>query len=211
VGACRAGVAVGVGAAASGGRGRGLEDEVVAAGSATWTQPFSSLPATTMLPCWVSRRVVVLGRGGAGKSTTATHLSLPVIELDKHFWSADLVPLTKNAWADLQRELAASGRWIMDGDLGPYDVRCPRLHRADTVVILDLSLARCAWRAFRRSRERAEFWWWLLTWRKRGRPMVLQDVAACAPQAELHLLRSPRRLRCLLASVAATHRRRPRT
>jgi len=111
---------------------------VVAAGSATWTQPFSSLPATTMLPCWVSRRVVVLGRGGAGKSTTANHLSqltgLPMIELDKHSWSADLVPLTKNAWADLQRELAASGRWIMDGDLGPYDVRCPRLHRADTVV-----------------------------------------------------------------------------
>ncbi len=57
-----------------------------------------------------------------------------MIELDKHSWSADLVPLTKNAWADLQRELAASGRWIMDGDLGPYDVRCPRLHRADTVV-----------------------------------------------------------------------------
>ena len=41
------------------------------------------------------------------------------------------------------------------------------LPRADTVLILDFSLTRCAWRALRRSRERADFWWWLLTWRHR--------------------------------------------
>ena len=158
-------------------------------------------------------RVVVLGRGGAGKSTFAVRLGqltgLPVIQLDQHFWSADLLPLAPDAWSAVQRELAVSTRWIMDGDLGPYDVLCPRLQYADTVVILDFSLARCAWRALRRSRERADFWWWLLTWRHRSRRAVLQAVAVSAAQTDVHLLRSPRQLRQFLADVAATHRRRP--
>ena len=34
----------------------------------------------------------------------------------------------------------------MDGDLGPYDVLDVRLQAADTVVFLDFSPARCAWR-----------------------------------------------------------------
>jgi hypothetical protein len=32
----------------------------------------------------------------------------------------------------------------MDGDLGPYDALAPRLTRADTVLILDFALMRCA-------------------------------------------------------------------
>ncbi len=42
------------------------------------------------------RRVVVLGRGGAGKPVFARRLgeltALPVTELDRIFWSADLQP-----------------------------------------------------------------------------------------------------------------------
>lgn len=68
-------------------------------------------------------RVVVLGRGGAGKSTVALDLSLvtglPIIELDQHFWSEDLSPLPAEAWTGMQEGLAAADRWIMDGDLGP--------------------------------------------------------------------------------------------
>jgi len=107
-------------------------------------------------------RVVVFGRGGAGKSAFAGHLSqitgLPVIELDRYFWSDDLSPLSVEAWISMQEQLAAGERWIMDGDLGPYDAPAARLSRVDTVVVLDLSLVRCAWRAARRSRERADFW-----------------------------------------------------
>jgi hypothetical protein len=51
----------------------------------------------------------------------------------------------------------------MDGDLGPYDLINVRLQAADTVVFLGFSPLRCAWRAIRRSRERADFWRWLLT------------------------------------------------
>jgi Asp/Glu/hydantoin racemase len=41
-------------------------------------------------------RVVILGRGGAGRSTAAARLGqktgLPVIELDSQFWRPDLTP-----------------------------------------------------------------------------------------------------------------------
>lgn len=151
------------------------------------------------------QRVVVLGRGGAGKSTTATHLGertgLPVIELDTIFWQPGLAATPRGEWIKRQRELCAAQRWIMDGDLGPYDALDERLGRADTVLILDFSLVRCAWQALRRSRERADFWWWLLTWRRRYRPAILVAVTKFAPAATVHVLRTPRHLQRFLAAI----------
>lgn len=99
------------------------------------------------------QRVVLLGRGGAGKSTFARRLSeitgIPAIELDKHFWSDELEPLGSVEWTARQAALVAGERWILDGDVGPYDVLEPRLRQADTVVVLDYSFPRAAWRAGR--------------------------------------------------------------
>jgi adenylate kinase family enzyme len=149
------------------------------------------------------RRVVVLGRGGAGKSTFAARLGatldLPVIELDKHFWPPDLTPLPHEQWAAKQRELISGPAWILDGDLGPYDVLSVRLRAADTVVVLDFPLWRCAWRALRRSRENLAFWRWLVSYRRRSLPTVMATIAAHAGGAELHVLRSPRAVACFLS------------
>ena len=75
------------------------------------------------------RRVVLLGRGGAGKSTFARRLSeitgIPAVELDKHFWSDVLEPLGPQEWSARQAALVAGERWILDGDLGPHDVLEP--------------------------------------------------------------------------------------
>jgi adenylate kinase family enzyme len=151
------------------------------------------------------QRVVVLGRGGAGKSTAAVRLGqitgLPVIELDKHFWSADLRPLSGEEWAQVTSDLAARPRWVMDGDLGPYDVLGPRLRRADTVLVLDYGLLRCAWRAHRRSRERADFWRWVLTWRRRSRPVLLRAIAEYAPTANCHIVKKPKQLTSWFSQV----------
>jgi adenylate kinase family enzyme len=111
------------------------------------------------------RRVVILGRGASGKSTLARRLGevtgLPVIELDKVFWRAGLLVTPLDQWVVQQERLVAEDGWIMDGDLGPYDAVEVRLRAADTIILLDFSLIRCAWRAVRRSRERADFWRWL--------------------------------------------------
>jgi len=151
------------------------------------------------------KRVVVLGPGGAGKSTLARRMGestgLPVIELDKSLWQPGLVRTPRDAWVAKLRELIAGERWILDGDLGPYDAVEVRLAEADTVVLLDFPFWRCAWRSLRRSRERIDFWWWLLGWGWRSRPRLMRSVAAHAPSARLHILRNPRQVSAFLESV----------
>jgi hypothetical protein len=138
----------------------------------------------------------VIGPGAAGKSTLAVRLGeitgLPVIELDKLFWRPGLVATPHSEWAAVQHELASQESWIMDGDLGPYDVIDVRLEAADTVVFLDFSPVRCAWRAVRRSRERGDFWRWLFSYRRRSRPLLLRAIAVHASGADIHVLRTPR-------------------
>jgi hypothetical protein len=70
-------------------------------------------------------------------------------------------------------------------------------------LILDFSFPRCAWRAAWRSRERADFWWWVLTWRGRSRPALLAAARTFAPTAAVHHLRDPDELERLLRAVAA--------
>jgi hypothetical protein len=153
------------------------------------------------------KRVVVVGRGGSGKSTFAARLGeiagLPVVELDKHFWRPGLEATSPEQWAIIQRNLIARPAWIMDGDLGPYDVVDVRLRAADTVLVLDFSFWRCAWRAIRRSWERADFWRWLWTYRTRSLPSLMDAIAAHAPDADLHVFRNPRALRNFAATLAA--------
>jgi hypothetical protein len=151
------------------------------------------------------QRVVILGRGASGKSTLAEELGaltdLPVIHLDEIFWNSSLEPMPSEAWAAAQDEFVQRRAWIAEGDLGPYDVLDVRLRAADTVVLLDFSLLRCAWRAIRRSRERADFWHWLLSYRRHWRPRILGAAQAAAPRAEVHILRTPRAVRRFLADV----------
>ncbi|QYN18367.1 DNA topology modulation protein FlaR [Amycolatopsis sp. DSM 110486] len=151
------------------------------------------------------RRVVLLGRGGAGKSTFATRLGaaldLPVVELDALFWPPDLAPMPAERWAEVQEQLAGESRWILDGDLGPYDVLKPRLEKADTVVVLDFPLWRCAWRALRRGKEDRAFWHWLVTYRRRALPVVDAALAEHAKHATVHRLRNPRAVEGFLSRV----------
>lgn len=142
------------------------------------------------------KRVVILGRGASGKSTLACTLGtitgLPVIELDKIFWQpAGLVAMPRDQWATLQEQLIARESWIMDGDLCLYDAVEVRLRAVDTIIILDFSLSRCAWRALKRSRERSDFWRCLITYRYLSRPALMRAIAKHAPTAELHVLRNP--------------------
>ena len=153
------------------------------------------------------KRVVILGRGAAGKSVLAARLGqvtgLPVIDLDEHFWQPGLNGTPPAEWAHTQSELAGREAWIMDGDLGPYDSALGgRLAAADTVIVLDFSLVRCAWRAVRRSRERGDFWRWLIGYRRRSLPLIQRAIASHAPAADVHVLTSPRAARRFLTLTA---------
>ena len=163
----------------------------------------AAAPAGSSAIRWqLMQRVIVLGPGAAGKSTFARALghqtAIPVVELDSLFWSSALEPTPPDLWIRRQEELCASPQWILDGDLGPYDILDVRLRRADTVVLFDLRTWRCVWRALRRGRERADFWRWLLTWRRRYRSVLLDRIATFAPQATLVVIHGPRDVKALL-------------
>jgi adenylate kinase family enzyme len=153
------------------------------------------------------KRVVILGPGASGKSTLARQLGeitgLRVIELDKIFWQPGLVETPRDQWVALQQKLVIENEWIMDGDLGPYDAVEVRLRAADTIIFLDFSPVRCTWRAFWRSRERMDFWLWLLQYRRQSRPLLMKTISTHAPTATVHLLRDPKAVTQFLAAVGA--------
>ena len=95
----------------------------------------TSVTTPTVREHLVVRRVLIFGRGGAGKSTLARRLGemlqLPVVELDKVYWQTDGSPTPAAAWRPTQERLVAENAWILDGDLGPGDVVEPRLRAAD--------------------------------------------------------------------------------
>jgi hypothetical protein len=94
----------------------------------------------------------------------------------------------------------------LDSDLGLYDVVEIRLRSADTILFLDFSLLRCVWRAIQRSRERLDFWRWLLAYRWQGRPVLMEAIAKHAVHADLHVFRNPAALRRFVAEIARESR-----
>lgn len=104
-------------------------------------------------------------------------------------------------WVKTQRRLVERESWIIDGDLGKYDAVEVRLLAADTIILLEFGLARCAWRAFRRGRERTDFWRWLIAYRRRSLPALIQGISKFATHAELHWIRNPKELRRFVAGL----------
>ena len=156
------------------------------------------------------RRVVILGRGGAGKSVLARALGeltgIPVIELDSVFWQQGPSPTLAEDWVARQRDLVTGETWILDGDLGPYDSGLSgRLAAADTIIVLDFGFVRCAWRTLRRGREQAEYWHWVWSYRRRSLPRLRVAIVAHLPRAQVHVLRDPGMVRRFLTQVRDGH------
>lgn len=90
-------------------------------------------------------RIMIIGCGGAGKSTLARQLGektgLPVVHLDKLFWKPGWESLSQEEFDLVHQEAISRERWIIDGN---FDRTIPqRLSRCDTVLYLDFSRWAC--------------------------------------------------------------------
>ena len=176
-----------------------------------------------------AKRIALVGCIGAGKSTLARtlgeRLGLEVFHLDALWWLGGRYRIVGRKtvashamdprdFLELQQELAAGDRWIIDGGHADLSVR---LVRADTVIFLDLPRVTCMWRVAKRTGsprpdyppDVQESWRWmvvLLRWiwsyPKRKRPGMIAAVEEYAGQASVIWCRSASDVQHLVASVS---------
>lgn len=166
------------------------------------------------------RRVLVIGSGGAGKSTLAAELAarlgLPLVHLDAQFWNPGWRETPKDEWQARVRELAAAPAWVMDGNYGgTFDVR---MAACDTVIFLDLPRVQCLTRAVRRwLRYRGgtrpdmapgcpeQFSWefaaWIWSYPSQRRPDVLRRLGGMRADQRAIILRSSREVSAFVRAL----------
>lgn len=98
------------------------------------------------------KKIMIIGCGGAGKSTLARELgkrlSLEVVHLDQLYWKANWVPQEKENWEQIVTDLSNQASWVLDGNYGgTMDIR---LEKADTIIFLDRSKWLCIYRVLKR-------------------------------------------------------------
>jgi adenylate kinase family enzyme len=98
------------------------------------------------------KKILVIGSGGAGKTTFAAQLGqvlgIEVIHLDSLYWQAGWIEMPKPEWKSLLEQIIKRESWVMDGNYtGTLDFR---FQACDTVIFLDLPRLICLWRVFKR-------------------------------------------------------------
>ena len=95
---------------------------------------------------------MVIGGNGCGKTTfsrqLAEKLKLPLVHLDKLYWTEDWKPVADEVFDRLLLLEVMKPKWIIDGNISrtiPF-----RLKYCDTVIYMDFSPIRCVWGSFKR-------------------------------------------------------------
>ncbi len=139
------------------------------------------------------KKILVIGSGGAGKSTFSRRLSeltgIEIIHLDQLYWQPNWGRVTEEDWAKTVETLIAKDSWIMDGNYSrTMEIR---FAACDTIIFLDIPRLICLYRVIKRRlkyrrtnrpdmaqgcREKidAEFLGWIWNYPKRNK-LIIED------------------------------------
>ncbi|MFN2513084.1 MAG: DNA topology modulation protein [Pyrinomonadaceae bacterium] len=166
------------------------------------------------------KKILVIGSGGAGKSTFAKrlgrNLKLEVIHLDSLYWSPGWVEMPKDKWREIVEELVKGDSWIIDGNYGgTLDLR---LAACDGVVFLDVPRWICVGRVLKRvaryrkgrrpdvaagcpERVNAEFLKYIWDYPRKRKPRLLEKLKSYSQTRKVTILRSQAEIESFLANL----------
>ena len=145
------------------------------------------------------KKILVVGPGGAGKSTFSKSLSqvlnIPVYHLDKIYWLPNWEHISREELIEKVHKITSTDEWIIDGNYsGSLDERVPV---AEVIIFLDFNILMCVNSAIKRalkSRKKQrddltegclekidknffDFLNWIWVFRKKNRPKMLAIFA----------------------------------
>ncbi len=170
------------------------------------------------------KKILVIGSGGAGKSTFAQRLGailkLEVIHLDSLYWSSGWVEMPKDKWRAVVEDLLQYDSWIMDGNYGgTLDLR---LAACDSVIFLDVPRLICLQRLLKRvalyrkasrpdmaagchERVNWEFIKYVWDYPRKKRPALLEKLKSCSQTKSVIILKSQADIESYLANQRISH------
>lgn len=168
----------------------------------------------------IMKKIILIGSGGAGKSTLARQLGaalqIEVIHLDALFWKPNWTPVQREKQVEIQTELVNKEEWIIDGNYGgTIDIR---LQAADTIIFLDIPRTICVYRAFKRMiqyrnktrpdmgkdcNERLDinFLKWIWRYPKTKRPDIVKKLEGLSTEKQIIILQTPKQIQQFIENI----------
>ncbi len=166
------------------------------------------------------KKIILIGSGGAGKSTLARKLGdalgIEVIHLDKLHWLPNWTQPSKDDWRKTVEQLLEKDEWVIDGNFN--STMELRMAASDTVIYLDFPRMICIYRALKRvlkyynktrpdmgegCKEKLdfEFLHWVWTFSKKVKPKIEERLKKLGDDKAIIRLQSPRAVEDFLRSL----------
>lgn len=166
------------------------------------------------------KKIIIIGPGGAGKSTLAKQLgeilNIEVLHLDKLYWRSGWVEPSADEWKKKVEELLKADSWVMDGNFGgTIEIR---LEACDTAIFMDFPPTVCLYRVLKRrlkyrntnrpdmtegcnEKIDLEFLDWIWNYRKIKKPKVEKILKRFENEKNIVRLTSPKEVENFLNSL----------
>ncbi|MEK7725189.1 MAG: DNA topology modulation protein [Acidobacteriota bacterium] len=166
------------------------------------------------------KRIVIIGPGGAGKSTLAKQIgeifNIEVLHLDKLYWQSGWVEPSADEWGKKVEELLKANSWVMDGNFG--GTMEMRLKACDTAIFMDFPPAICLYRVLKRrlkyrntnrpdmtegcnEKVDLDFLGWIWNYRKVKKPKVEKILQKFERNKKIIRLKSPKDVEKFISNV----------